>query len=106
MTTANKKFGLRECAFSECGKTFEKTRTNMVYCCIECSRAATNAKLLARYHNRKRLRSLVRKCNGCEQKLSRYNRSEICYSCQNKKENQERIDLLARLGIQYIDEDA
>jgi hypothetical protein len=77
----------------------------MIYCSNSCCREATNAKLIARYHDRKKVKVVVRQCARCEARLSRYNKEARCHACQIKIENEQRVELLGKLGIQYIDED-
>jgi|SRR5215203_963548 len=103
MTTANRTYGLKECA--HCTNSFEAKRVNMIYCSNECCRAATNAKLIARYHLNKKLLTEDRFCIACGSRLSKYNKDLSCYSCQNKSASEKRKETLAKLGIQYIDDE-
>lgn len=100
------KYGTRECANPQCSKIFEVRRVNMIYCSSACCKVATNAKLIARYHAKKKVNSGERKCTECDTKLSRYNNNEKCHACIKRAENEQRIKLLGQLGIEYIDEDA
>jgi len=99
------KYGTRECANPQCSRTFEVRRVNMIYCSSECCKVATNAKLIARYHAKKKVKTGERICT-CGAKLSRYNSNDKCHACIKKAENEQRIKLLSQLGIEYIDEDA
>jgi hypothetical protein len=105
MQTASKTYGTRQCANDQCPNTFEVRKVNMIYCSSECCRVVSNARLIARYHAKKK-KVGFRACTQCSQKLSRYNANTECYACLRKKENQSRTRLLAELGIEYIDEDA
>jgi hypothetical protein len=105
MPITSKTYGTRECANTECAKSFEVRRVNMIYCTDACCKQATNAKLIARYHAKKNKSTVVRRCS-CGAKLSRYNTHMQCHACILAAEQQDRIMLLGELGIQYIDEDA
>lgn len=90
-----------------CGDLFIKRRPNMVYCKKECCNAATNQKLIEKYHRDKSKRNQKdRKCLKCDSKLSRYNQDDVCHACQIKESESEKIDLLRSLGFAYIDEDS
>ncbi len=66
----------------------------MKYCSNECCRKATNAKLVAKYHENKALKNRInRLCIDCSVKLSRYNDNERCYICISKIEKENRIKL-------------
>lgn len=89
-----------------CGEPFLKRRPNMVYCKKECCNAATNQKLIEKYHSNKlKKNNKDRKCIDCSSNLSRYNQDDLCHACQIKKVESEKIDLLRSLGFAYIDED-
>lgn len=105
MPTASKTYGTKQCANENCLNVFEVRRVNMIYCSNSCCREATNAKLIARYHAKKKIETKNRRC-ACGARISRYNKNEECHACQIKTENQRRTDLLGQLGIEYIDEDA
>src|SRR6185436_1734852 len=88
-----------------CGESFIKRRPNMIYCKKECCNAATNKKLIERYHeNKQRRREINRVCIKCDSRLSRYNQDDVCHSCQIKETDSEKIDLLRSLGFSYVDE--
>lgn len=88
---------------SWCGVVFTKRRPNMVYCKKECCNAATNKKLIEKYHrDKKRKTEKFRKCLSCKAKLSRYNSDETCHACQAKEQELQKIKLLRNLGFEYI----
>lgn len=90
-----------QCAW--CGELFTKRRPNMVYCKKECCNAATNKKLIEKYHKEKqRRKNKNRKCSVCDANLSRYNSSEVCHGCQAKEVECQKIKLLKELGFEYI----
>lgn len=97
-----KSYGVKECAW--CGESFTAHRANMVFCQQECCRLATNQKLIQKYHDNK-LKKLnkSRQC-ACGAKLSIYNKEETCHACQLRSNEQQRNDLLSRLGFEIIDE--
>lgn len=101
--TLAKTYGLKDCA--NCGIEFHARRINMIYCNEECCKEATNAKLIAKYHENKAIKNNVRKCITCDYKLSKYNPDVECYGCQRKSEAIKRKEVLNRLGIEYIDEE-
>lgn len=105
MQVTSKTFGMRQCANSECTNDFEVRRVNMIYCSNECCRQTTNARLIAKYHAKKRQKTGERRCE-CGARISRYNSNTECHACIIASENRERINLLGELGIRYIDEDA
>src|SRR5688500_1385180 len=86
-----------------CGELFTKRRPNMVYCKKECCNAATNKKLIDKYHREKdRKVQKNRKCSVCASNLSRYNSDEICHACQAKAQEAQKIKILKELGFEYI----
>jgi hypothetical protein len=104
MSTASKSYGIKECANPDCNNKFEARRINQIYCSNECCRVTTNAKLIAKYHEGKNKRNQVRQCEDCGKQLSKYNPDSKCHACQIRSDNNKRIKLLGRLGIEYIDE--
>lgn len=75
----------------------------MVYCKKECCNAATNKKLIEKYHREKeRKKKKDRKCSVCNSNLSRYNSDETCHACQAKEVELQKIKLLKELGFEYI----
>lgn len=90
-----------KCAW--CGELFTKRRPNMVYCKKECCNAATNKKLIEKYHKEKaRKKQKNRKCEVCNSNLSRYNSDNICHSCQARESDLQRMKILRELGFEYI----
>lgn len=76
------------CAYEECENEFTPKTHNQKYCCDECCRIATNLKIKQKYNDEKnRKNGLERFCatKGCKNKLSRYNPSTICITCEEKK---------------------
>lgn len=97
-----KTYGERVCL--ECGGMFTASKSNQIYCKTECTKIASNKKIIERYHANKALKAATdRKC-ACGAKLSRYNTDSICNPCQQGKKELERIDLLRKLGFEYISE--
>lgn len=89
-----------------CGESFEKRRPNMIYCKKECCNAATNKKLIEKYHKEKaRKKQKNRLCLDCGGKLSKYNSDDVCYACQIKETESQKIKLLEALGFEYISEE-
>lgn len=95
-------YGLKKCLW--CGDEFTASKSNQVYCKTECTRKASNQKIIERYHAAKALKTNERLCESCSAKLSRYNEDSICSPCQQNKKELERIDFLRKLGFEYIEE--
>jgi DNA-directed RNA polymerase alpha subunit len=90
-----------KCAW--CGELFTKRRPNMIYCKKECCNAATNKKLIEKYHREKQRKiEKNRKCSVCRSNLSRYNSEEVCHACQAKEQDMQKIRILRELGFEYI----
>lgn len=97
-----KTYGNKICL--ECGGKFTASKSNQIYCRSECTRKASNKKIIERYHATKKLKANTdRKCE-CGAKLSRYNEDSVCNPCKQGKKELGRIDLLRKLGFEYIDE--
>lgn len=83
------KYGERKCAREGCNKTFKPATHNQKYHDSECTKKATNKRIMDQYYrDKKRLDGeLERKCQaqGCHTILSRYNPDEICASCSSGK---------------------
>lgn len=96
-------YGVKDCGW--CGEPFTASKSNQIYCKTECTRAASNKKIIERYHANKALRvDNGRVCDACGNKLSRYNDSDTCFPCQEGKKELRRVELLRKLGFEYIDE--
>lgn len=88
------------CANQECKKVYTPQTHNQKYCCAECCRVATNARIKQKYHeNKARLRGKNRKCDSCGSQLSRYNRGDTCSLCQSREEEKIRATVLEHLGV-------
>ncbi len=75
----------------------------MVYCKKECCNAATNKKLIEKYHkNKKRKEDKNRRCVLCKSNLSRYNSDDTCHACQARESELKKINILRELGFEYI----
>ncbi len=76
------KFDYKDCANPDCGLPFEPKAHNSIYCKPECRTKVMNARILERYHQkRKRIKNHeVRICfrKNCTNILSRYNKENIC----------------------------
>jgi len=82
------------CARDGCDNPFKPATHNQKYCCSECCRIATNAKIMERYYRNKALRSgKQRTCStrGCDNVLSRYNYEPVCSECNSKKSSRTRV---------------
>ena len=75
------------CANKECAKKFEAKTHNQKYCTEECCRIATNRRIMEKYYEKKAIRNgALRACKKCHTKLSRYNETSLCVSCNRKME--------------------
>jgi hypothetical protein len=72
------------CAREGCDETYVKKTHNQKYHNDECCKIATNRRLMERYYARKARRSgEERRCIICDvTRLSRYNNSDVCGSCE------------------------
>lgn len=77
-----------QCDRPNCGEFFVKKTHNQRYHNDECCRLATNAKIMEKYYERRDQKmGKPRTCKTCKvTKLSRYNDSQICSSCDSKRE--------------------
>jgi len=85
------------CANKEClnGKEFTPKTHNQKYCSDECCRIATNRRIMEKYYEKKAIRrGAKRLCKKCDSRLSRYNESNICASCQKKIDINQKNKLL------------
>jgi len=92
------------CDREGCEQVFSKKTHNQRYCCDECCRLQTNARIMEKYYARRDQRQgKVRYCSMCgDTKLSRYNDTLICSSCSSRKEidaNNEVILMLSSTSI-------
>lgn len=86
------------CSNKGCENAFEAKTHNQKYCCDECCREATNAKIKQKYYDKKeRLAGKKRICKnrGCQTILSRYNQESTCEVCNAAKRGRERQELLS-----------
>lgn len=75
------------CARKGCEETTERKTHNQKYCSDECCRLATNQRIMEKYYQRRDQRlGKVRYCSECTTtKLSRYNDTLVCSSCEYTK---------------------
>lgn len=99
----NHNYGMKGCRW--CENEFIAKRSNQIYCNDQCCKAATNKKILDRYHTNKDEKNNKEKYCECGSKLSVYNQDTKCHSCQLKKEHAKRVDLLRSLGFSYESDD-
>lgn len=87
------------CARNGCKDEFVQKTHNQKYCCDECCRLATNERIMEKYYARRDQRlGKVRICNLCEvTKLSRYNNSLVCSSCDLKHDIEVNNSVLSML---------
>jgi hypothetical protein len=77
---------MKACANPECETHFAPKTHNQKYCSSECCRIVTNAKLMKKYYEKRdRLQGKKRKCERCDNLLSRYNEDTVCTTCQRKE---------------------
>ncbi len=75
------------CANEDCpnGKEFTPKTHNQKYCNEQCCRIATNKKIMEKYYEKKAIKNgASRTCKMCKTKLSRYNESNVCSSCEKR----------------------
>jgi hypothetical protein len=84
------------CAREGCEVVAIKKTHNQKYCSDGCCKIATNERLMVRYYARKARRSgAERLCIICEDtKLSRYNNTDVCGSCEVAAQEVFRDSLL------------
>ena len=86
-----------KCANAECLKEFDPKTHNQKYHSDECCRIATNKRIMEKYYEKKAIRNGAhRVCKKCKLKLSRYNQSDVCASCE-KRINEESKALIWRI---------
>lgn len=75
------------CERTGCNERYIKRTHNQKYHNSECTRLATNVKIMAKYYEDRAIElGYVRYCVRCETtRLSRYNSGNICAQCEVKK---------------------
>lgn len=87
------------CSNKECAKEFDAKTHNQKYCCDECCRVATNRRIMEKYYEKKAIKNgAFRGCNKCSSKLSRYNKSNICASCEKIGSLNNKKNILGRIN--------
>jgi len=87
------------CANKECSKEFEAKTHNQKYCSDECCRIATNRRIMEKYYEKKAIRNgIYRQCTKCSTKLSRYNQSSVCSTCEKKDTITNKSKLLGMIN--------
>lgn len=87
------------CANKECAKDFEAKTHNQKYCSDECCRIATNRRIMEKYYEKKAIRNgAFRQCIKCKTKLSRYNQSNMCSTCEKNKNINNRNKLMGMIN--------
>lgn len=85
------------CSNPDCKKDFQPKTHNQKYCTDECCRVATNKRIMEKYYEKKAIRNgAIRPCKKCGIVLSRYNKSNLCSSCE-KNININSKDVLIRM---------
>ena len=87
------------CAREDCKAGFIPRRHNQKYCTNACCKIETNRRVMrAYYRNRDRLAGKPRFCDVCRiTQLSRYNESQVCASCESKKNEDSKTSLMSML---------
>lgn len=91
----------RVCEYRDCDVEFIPSTHNQVYHTEECCRLETNARMKERYREtRARKTGATRICKtpNCGTKLSRYNESRRCASCERADDDKANKRLLELLG--------
>ncbi len=91
---------MRKCAYVECGVEFEAATHNQKYHTAECTRRATNDRIMEDYYAKKARRSgRIRVCTSCNVTvLSRYNDKVVCGKCEASAQANVRNGLLRLLN--------
>lgn len=78
------------CEREGCNETFVKRTHNQKYHDNECTRLATNVKIMEKYYERQDQRlGKLRICKVCNiTKLSRYNSMSVCAGCKSKQQEE------------------
>lgn len=87
------------CSNKECAKEFDSKTHNQKYCCDECCRVATNRRIMEKYYEKKAIKNgAFRGCNKCGSRLSRYNKSDTCASCEKIGSLTNKKNILGRIN--------
>jgi len=90
------------CFNKECAKEFESKTHNQKYCSDECCRVATNRRIMEKYYEKKAIKNgMLRQCKKCKTKLSRYNQSDLCSTCNKKttiKQKNKLLDMINEIS--------
>lgn len=88
------------CAREDCQKEFSAKTHNQKYCSDECCRIATNKRIMEKYYEKKAIRSgSARYCSKCKNKLSKYNYTAVCHTCEAKDKSDKKKKLLEMLNV-------
>lgn len=88
-----------ECEKEGCEVTFTKRTHNQRYHDAECTRLATNARLMRDYYDEQaRKKGRARYCFTCESRLSRYNPTNKCNACSLKSEQDSKQSVVEMLS--------
>lgn len=88
------------CAREECSEVYKPKTHNQKYCGPECCRIETNRRIMEKYYAKKDQRAgKIRLCSSCGvTRLSRYNDSRICGSCELKDQENSRKSILGMIN--------
>ena len=87
------------CSNKECSKDFEPRTHNQKYCSDECCRIATNKRIMEKYYEKKAIKNgIFRQCSKCSTKLSRYNETNLCSSCEKNAGIKNKNKLLGMIN--------
>lgn len=92
------------CARESCDNVFIRATHNQKYCTSECCKIETNRKIIEKYHERAAIkRGKPRTCARCGTKLSRYNESNECGSCESTKRQSNYDETVALVkSVQWL----
>jgi len=87
------------CSNESCKKDFTPKTHNQKYCSDECCRVATNKRIMEKYYEKKAIRNgAYRPCKKCNVQLSRYNKSNLCSSCEKNSSLKNRDKMLGMIN--------
>jgi hypothetical protein len=87
------------CSNKDCGIEFDAKTHNQKYHSDECCRIATNKRIMEKYYEKKAIKNgAFRGCKKCNSKLSRYNKDEICSSCEKRINVMSKKNILGRIN--------